>query len=78
MISLSNDYFSANIETIEPFLFSEWTWMQLTCDQRLICHRMSLDDPPINWKLPSRDDFNHIASLHQLNIHLFLTETKIK
>lgn len=38
---------------------------------------MSLNDPPINWELPSRDDFHHITSLHQLNIHLLLAGTQV-
>ena len=52
------------------------TWgisIQLTCDKRLISHGMSFDYSPIDWKLPSRDDFHHVTSLHQLNIHLLLT-----
>lgn len=49
--------------------------VQQTCDERLISHRMSLNDPPIDRELPSGDDFHHITSLHQLNIHLLLTGT---
>lgn len=46
---------------------------QPTCDERLVGHGMSFNDPPVDWKLPSRNNFYYIAPLNQLHIHLLLT-----
>lgn len=51
--------------------------ISVTCDERLVSHGVSLNDPPVYWKLPSRNDFHDIAPLHQLNIHLLLTGAQI-
>lgn len=46
---------------------------RLTCDERLISHGVTLDDSAIYWKLPARNHFDDISSLHQIHIQLLLT-----
>lgn len=50
---------------------------RLACDERFIGHGVTLDDSPIYWKLPTRNHFDDISSLHQINIHLLLTAAQI-
>lgn len=53
---------------------------RLACDERFIGHGVTLDDSPIYWKLPTRNHFDDISSLHQIDIHLLLTaaQTDVK
>lgn len=52
--------------------------LSVTCDERLVGHGVSLNDPSVYWELPSRNNFHHITPLHQLNIHLLLTGAQMR
>jgi len=44
-----------------------------TCDEGLVRHGVSLDDPPVHGELAPGYDLHHVSSLDQLHVHLLLT-----